>query len=137
MPASPAPAVTPTSFRTPAVAVPGLVHQLRTASDASYREVAATQLGGVDWRTNPQVVEALVNAAERDVSPAVQVACLNSLSAMGVDTIPVVVALQNLKEHRDPRVQMAADRALTKLTTSALPMGGPTPWQSTGSGGGR
>ncbi len=120
-----APAAAP---RTPPHLIPGWMLRLRTAFEPTQREAAATQLGGVDWRSNPQVVELLLTAAEKDSAVVVQVASINSLSALGVDTIPVVVALEGLRSHRDPRVQGAAGKALAKLASSSAPMAAPTPW---------
>ena len=72
-------------------------------------------LHNIDWRTNPQVVDALVTAAWKDVAATVRQACIHSLAIMGCNTMPVVNALQALRLDADPRVREEAEQALAAL----------------------
>jgi hypothetical protein len=88
---------------------------LRNAIEPEQREWAAVNLATVDWRAQPQVVDALLTAARKDLAPTVRVACIRSLMHMNVNTAAVVAALQALRADADPRVQREAARALECL----------------------
>jgi hypothetical protein len=92
-----------------------LLRMLKQAVRPDVREWAADHLVSVNWRTNPQVVQTLVEAATQDSVPFVRVACIQCLGNMGANTMPVVSALRALKSDSDPRVRYEAQQALMKL----------------------
>ncbi len=102
-----------------------MVYVLRTSVYPSQREWAANNLTLFDWRTQPQVVLALLEAAKQDPAPTVRASCAYNLARMQVKAEPVVLVLQQLKSDSDPRVRREAELALAKL----VPAGAPTPAQ--------
>jgi hypothetical protein len=94
---------------------PENVHQmgatLRDSLYPSQREWAAESMAAVDWRTHPQVVQALTTAAKEDPAPSVRASCVRCLAAMKVNTVSVVTVVQGLKSDKDPRVRQEAERA--------------------------
>jgi hypothetical protein len=90
---------------------------LRDALLPSEREMAANQLARCDWRSNGPVVQALVSTAQEDPAPSVRAASVRALVKMGVNTVPVVSALQSMKRDCDPRVQQEVEQALTTLAS--------------------
>jgi hypothetical protein len=98
-----------------AAAAAQAVMALRDAVDPAQREHAAEALGGCDGWSNPQVVQALVEAARSDSAPLVRVACLRSLARLNVRTLPVATVAQTLKSDSDPRVRREAEEALRRL----------------------
>jgi hypothetical protein len=99
----------------PATLVGQTVGTLRDALLPSDREVAASELGKYDWRSNQPVVDALISAAQGDPAATVRAACVRSLVRMNANTVPVVAALQGLRSDSDPRVQQEVDQGLTVL----------------------
>jgi hypothetical protein len=95
--------------------VPQLLATLHGALLPSQRELAAERLADLDWRTSPQVVDALVTAAHADPAATVRAGCVRSLAKMKVNTVPVVAAVEGLKRDADPRVRLEAEEALTVL----------------------
>lgn len=89
--------------------------QLREALYPSQREQAAEKLASCDWRTNEMVVPALLQGAREDPAATVRIACINSLTKMKADTLPVVMAMQALKNDADARVRHQAEEALKVL----------------------
>jgi hypothetical protein len=85
----------------------------------SQREWAAQSLATVDWRNNPQVVEALIRGAKDDPAATVRAACVHCLGKMHVNTVPVVNTVQGLKSDSDPRVRTAVEEALASLVPSS------------------
>jgi hypothetical protein len=118
---------------TAAVASPDAVQQmavvLRTSLYPSQREWSAEYLAGVDWRTHPQVLPALVSAAREDPAPTVRAACVHCLARMNVSTDLVSGALRGLRADPDVGVRTAAEQALARLSPSPAapiqPVGGP------------
>lgn len=86
---------------------------LRDAVYPSQREWAADSLTAVDWRSNPQVVQALLSSAREDSAATVRAGCVRCLVKMNVNTPPVLAALQGLKNDADPRVRQEVEQALT------------------------
>src|SRR5207253_5088527 len=64
--------------------------ELRDSLYPSQREWAAANMAAVDWRTQPQVVGALLTAAKEDPASTVRASGLRSLATMKVNTMPVV-----------------------------------------------
>jgi hypothetical protein len=126
MPVVPAPAAPePQSRATPGPATSQLMLVLRNSAYPFQREWAVNELSKVDWRGNPEVVQALLSAAQRDSAPMVRVACVKAIVTMKVDTVPVAMTLQSLKADTDPRVQRESIAALSQMhaveTVSATP----------------
>jgi hypothetical protein len=98
---------------------------LRNSSYPFQREWAVNELSNVDWHVNPEVVQCLLNSAQKDSAPTVRVACVRAVVKMKVDTVPVQMTLQALKADTDPRVQREAVAALSQMrvveTVSATP----------------
>ncbi|HJZ55764.1 MAG TPA: HEAT repeat domain-containing protein [Gemmataceae bacterium] len=95
------------------LSVPQLLQMLRDSDFPSQRESAAELLGGVNGRSSPEAVQALVTAAKADPAAMVRVCCIRSLMKMQANTVPVVTAVQELKNDPDPRVRDAVGEALT------------------------
>jgi hypothetical protein len=130
MPVMPAPAA-PIHSRAPSG--PGtqqLMLVLRNSTYPFQREWAVNELSALDWHGNPEVVQSLLSAAQRDSSPTVRCACVRALAKMKVDTVPVATTLQALKADTDPRVQREATEALSQMrpveTVSAATVNTPT-----------
>lgn len=86
---------------------------LRDSVYPSQREWAADKLSGIDWRNNPQVVQALLTSAREDTAATVRAGCVRCLAKMNVNTPPVVVVLQGMKNDADLRVRQEIEQTLT------------------------
>jgi hypothetical protein len=115
----PMPAAMPASYpqqsAAPAQNAAQMMLTLKDALYPSHREWAAEGLGTVDWRTNPQVVDALLLAAREDPAATVRAGCVRTLGKMNANTTTVVSTLQGLRSDADPRVRQDVDQALTSL----------------------
>jgi hypothetical protein len=98
-----------------AQSVPAMLNTMQESLYPSQREWAADHLAACDWRTYPHVITALVNAATKDPAATVRTGCVRALAKMGVNTVPVINAMQSLKTDVDPRVRQAVDDALATL----------------------
>ena len=98
-----------------AAATGQLLMTLKEALYPSQREWAAGALVSIDWRMQPQVVDALVLAAREDPAATVRATCVHSLAKMRCTTPTVVAVIQGLKSDADPRVRQEADQALVSL----------------------
>jgi hypothetical protein len=92
-----------------------MMQMLRQSDFPSQREWAADQLSDLNWRTNPQVVQALMVAAKDDPAPMVRACCVRTLMKMQANTMPVVTTIQALKRDADPRVRDAVGEALVSF----------------------
>jgi hypothetical protein len=92
-----------------------LIQTLRDSIYPSQREFAAESLAKIDWRTHPQVFDALLSAAREDPAPTVRSCCVRCLSSMNVNSSLMVMTLQGLKNDTDPRVRTEVDQALAKM----------------------
>jgi hypothetical protein len=90
---------------------------LRDAPDAEARDWAAARLQSVNWRTHPEVVQALVTGALKDPTPAVRTSCIRALNRLDAGTTHVLATLDTLLADRDPAVKQAAEEALRGLLT--------------------
>jgi hypothetical protein len=102
----------------------GPVQMLTVLRDSLYpsqREWAADQLASGDWRSRPEVVEALATAARQDPAPMVRAGCVRALAQIQVNTVPVRTAVQALKDDPDPRVRQEAEQALGALQAAPAP----------------
>jgi hypothetical protein len=109
----------PTAHLTPVKPTADNIHQMEaTLRDSLYpsqREWAAESMAAVDWRTHPQVVQALATAAKEDPAPTVRASCVRCLATMKVNTLPVITVVRGLKNDSDPRVRQEAERAWSVL----------------------
>ncbi len=92
-----------------------MVVALRDSLYPSQREWAAESMSTVDWRSHPQVVQALMTAAKEDPAATVRAGCVRCLANMNVNTVPVVTVVRGLRNDSDPRVRQEAERALSVL----------------------
>jgi hypothetical protein len=106
-----------------------LIQTLRDALYPSQREWAVETLATMDWRTHPQIFDALLTAAREDPAATVRSCCVRCLSAMNVSPSILAMTLQSLKNDRDPRVRHEVEQALSKLPqkqtgSDVVPAGG-------------
>jgi hypothetical protein len=92
-----------------------LIQTLRDALYPSQREYAAEALAALDWRTHPQVFDALLTAARDDPAATVRMTCVRCLSSMNVNSSLVAMTFESLKSDSDPRVRNEVEQALAKL----------------------
>ncbi len=92
-----------------------LMQTLHDSIYPSQREWAAESLARIDWRTHPQVFDALLSAARDDPAATVRSCCVRCLSSMNVNSSVVTMTLQALKNDSDPRVRNEVDQALAKM----------------------
>jgi hypothetical protein len=105
---------------------PQLLALLKDSLYPSHREWAADCLSRQDWRSQPEVVQALVTAAKEDPAATVRAGCVRALAQMKANTLPVVTVLQSLKADADPRVRMEVEEALPTLGAAAARQSDPT-----------
>ncbi len=122
-PSKAAPAVDKTSALPPArptavspAAIANTVTILRESINPEEREKAADVLAVCDGWANPNVVQALVEAARSDSAPLVRAAALRSLTRMNVRTLPVKTVAEALKTDPDPRVRTEAEAAINQIS---------------------
>lgn len=82
------------------------------------REWAVLGLAALDLRAQPEILEALLNAARKDPAPSVRAGCIQCVARQNVAAQPVLQTLQTLKSDPDPRVRNDAEQALIRLTGS-------------------
>lgn len=92
---------------------------LRDSLYPSQRECAAENMTAVDWRTHPEVVQALTTAAKDDPAATVRMGCIRCLAKMKVNTLPVISTVRDMKNDIDPRVRREAEQALATLDAGA------------------
>ncbi len=119
-----APPVQPVAFQQPTTpaaptATSELVSQwtklLKESPYPAQREQAAHTLATHDWRANPQVLTALIDAAKNDPAASVRVGCVYALGRTSAATEAVFGALQSLRSDSDERVRQEVDSALSRL----------------------
>jgi hypothetical protein len=117
LPVKPLPSVDVSSLQ-------GMVDLMKVLSDSgvpAHRQQAASDLGAVDARRHPYVVEALTSAVKKDGAALVRVAAIKSLTQMRADSATVKAAFQAAAADADPRVRDAAAEALRTFPASAQP----------------
>jgi hypothetical protein len=82
----------------------------------SEREMAVDQLVYFDWRSQPQVAAAIVEAAKNDPAATVRASCVRALAKMKVNTLPAVQTVQALKNDKDIRVRQEVEQALAIMS---------------------
>lgn len=118
MPSMPAPVAPQSHSRAPVgPSAQQLMLVLRNSSYPFQREWAVNELSNCDWHGNPEVVQCLLNCAQKDSAATVRMSCVKAIAKMKVDTVPVQVTLQALKADTDPRVQREAAAALGQMHT--------------------
>lgn len=89
--------------------------QMRESLFPSQREYAIRDLARVDWKSHPEVVDAMIHCAKEDPAATVRVACIQALVNMQVDTVAALTTIQSLKFDRDASVRGEADTAFRLL----------------------
>ena len=90
-----------------------LVEVLRTDPDEGKRKDAATELKGLDPRSNPEVIPGLVASVQKDPSPAVRIKAVEALGELKPVSEPAGLALEAAaKADPDPKVREAINAAL-------------------------
>jgi hypothetical protein len=117
--AVPAPAVMQASATAVGSDLPAALRTLGESIMPSEREMAIDRLVRCDWKTQPEVVEALTRSARTDAAATVRAAAVRGLAKMGCNTAPVVAALVALKKDPDVRVRQDVEQALTVLLRPA------------------
>jgi hypothetical protein len=104
-----------------APAAPQRLLVLRSSQFPSNREWAADQLSHVEWRSNPVIVEMLLQSARNDPAPTVREACVRNLGKMNANTPSVVDGLTGLQKDENGGVRSEVTRTLSKFQTAAQP----------------
>ena len=102
-----------------AAAIITSISALRDSIYPEEREKAAEALGAFDGWSNPNAVQALIEAARSDAAPTVRAASLHSLTRMNIHSAPVASVAQALKTDPDPRVRIEAAQALQQNSGAA------------------
>jgi HEAT repeat protein len=92
-----------------------LLYVLLNAVYPWQREWAADALAASRCQATPDLVQALLTAAQKDSAPAVRARCVHCLAELKVQTTPVVNVLLSLRSDTDPRVRLEADQVLSNL----------------------
>ena len=101
----------------PAVADVGqLLAALKDSLQPSQREWAVEGLAKVNWRSNREVVPALLTAVREDPAYLVRLSCVKALVKMKATEPAVFSTLETLKADDDARVRQEAEQALGTLT---------------------
>jgi hypothetical protein len=99
--------------------VPQLTSILHDSIYPSQREWAAESLASMDWHSQPQIVDVLIDRAKQDPAPMVRAECLRSLGRMKAASAAAVEAAKALRSDPDDRVRQAAVEALAEMTQPA------------------
>jgi hypothetical protein len=94
---------------------------LRSSMYPSHREWAADQLGKLDSRSNPIVVELMAQAAKNDLAASVRSACVRNLSKMNANTPVVAETLAAMQSDENPAVRDEVARAMSELRIAKQP----------------
>jgi hypothetical protein len=92
-----------------------LIGSLRDELLPSMREVAAMSLCRGECRGRPEVVAALVQAAQHDPAPTVRACCVRCLSELQVRSPECLAVLRALEQDGDTIVRVEATNALATL----------------------
>jgi hypothetical protein len=109
----------PTTVKSTPENVHRMVTALRDSLYPSQREWAAQSLSAADWRSHPEVIQALTTAARDDPAATVRAGCVRCLTRMKANTAPVLSVVRDLRKDADPRVRQEAEQALYVLTSGA------------------
>ena len=102
-----------TKVDTPLSKAKQLVETLRSDPDEAKRKDAATELKGLDPRTNPEVVPGLVASIQKDPSPAVRIKAVEALGEVKPVSEQAGLALEAAaKADPDAKVREAIGAAL-------------------------
>lgn len=96
-----------------------LLRTLREAPLPSERELAALALAQRNPQVYPQLVPALLQAAQHDPAPSVRAGCVHCVARLGgIDRGAVQTALHTLRRDADPHVRGEVEQALARLGTA-------------------
>ncbi len=88
---------------------------LRESPYPNQREWATQALAYFDWRSHPQVVPALLQAASQDRAGNVRAGSVSCLGRIGAAVEPVIGTLHTLRNDIDPRVRQEVVQAFIRL----------------------
>jgi hypothetical protein len=89
---------------------------LRDAMLPSQREWAVDSMAAQrGYRSNPEVVQALLTGAKDDPAATVRAACVRAIAELKINTPAAVQVVQSLKNDSDQRVRSEAEQALPVL----------------------
>jgi hypothetical protein len=91
---------------------------LRKIPNAGQRQWAAENLASVNCQAEPDVIPALLKAAQDDAATTVRITCIRSLAKLGAYGSTTTSVLQSLQYDRDAGVRTEASLALSKLASS-------------------
>jgi hypothetical protein len=89
---------------------------LREALLPSMRETAAESLATMDCRDNVPVVNTLLNSARHDPCPSVRACCVRTLVKLQVNGVNMRLAMEELRNDKDPSVRQQATQALETVS---------------------
>jgi hypothetical protein len=118
-PSATAMATMPIAPTAPTASVPQQIQSLKEALGPSQREMAAMALTVSDAHRSPEVITALVQAAQTDPAPSVRtclVRCLYQLSSEAPQVIPV---LEKMQRDANNDVRQTAQLAMQQLAKPA------------------
>jgi hypothetical protein len=102
------------------------VTMLQGSPYPAQREWAANNLTTLDWHKCPEILPAMLLAAQHDPAATVRAACIYNVSRKGI-ALPVVLAtFEMLKNDADPRVRHQAIQACSHLRGTTPPQAGIT-----------
>jgi len=102
--------------------IPQMLSALHDSLLPSQREWAVEGLAKMDWRSNPVIVKAILQAAKDDPAATVRAGCVRCLAKMKVASEEVVQGVQGLKYDTDPRVRHEFEEAMHVLAPSTMSM---------------
>jgi len=102
--------------------IPQMMSALHDSLLPSQREWALEGLAKTDWRSNPAIVKAILQAAKDDPAATVRAGCVRCLAKMKASTEEVVQGVQGLKYDSDPRVRHEFEEAMHVLAPSTMSM---------------
>jgi hypothetical protein len=91
-----------------------MIGALRDDMLPSMREVAAESLAKGDGRNRPEVIAALIEAAQRDLALSVRLCCVRCLAGMEPASPECLAALQGLASDEEEAVRNAAAEAMAQ-----------------------
>ena len=101
-----------------------LITTLERGTSCEESLAAAFSLANSNWKTNPEVVQALATAALHNPMQPVRVTSIRCLAALRINTPNVRTTLQTLKSDRDATIRSEAEQALNSVVFYTPPANG-------------
>jgi hypothetical protein len=106
---------TPLAAAAPVPEPAQIIQVLRESPYPAQREWASYTLATYDWRAQPEILRAVLVAAQQDPASTVRAACVYSLGRMNAASESVMSLLYNLRNDGDPGVRQEVEQALVRL----------------------